>query len=99
MQPVRFLGGFVRDHFMGPVKKMAETFVFADRLLRSTENKLKKTPVQDALKLFNKKAFFSIAIIRDNLNYEPNVDLKNGLKCTAEWIRHHGLISHNDNGT
>ena len=52
MQPVRLLGGFVRDHFMGPVKKMAETFEFADRLLRSTESKLKKTPVPDELKLF-----------------------------------------------
>ena len=50
MQPVRLLGGFVRDHFMGPVKKMAETFEFADRLLRSTESKLKKTPVPDELK-------------------------------------------------
>ena len=93
MQPVRLLGGFVRDHFMGPVKKMAETFEFADRLLRSTEKKLKKTPVYDELKLFNKKVTFSTDRIESILNYQPNVELKEGLKRTVQWIQHQGLIS------
>ena len=93
MQPVRLLGGFVRDHFMGPVKKMAETFEFADRFLRSTENKLKKTPVYDELKLFNKNAVFSIDQIKSILNYKPIVDVKEGLKITAKWVQHQGLTS------
>jgi hypothetical protein len=68
-------------------------------LLRGTESKLKKTPVQDELKLFSKKATFSTARTKSMLNYKPNVYLKEGLKITAEWVQHHGLISNNKNRT
>ena len=93
MQPVRVLGSFVRDHFMGPVKKMAEMSEIADRLLRKTENKLKKTPVSDELKLFNKKAEYSTTKIKNTLGYQPSLELKEGLNLTVKWLKHQGLIS------
>ena len=91
MQPVRILGGIVRDHFMEPVKKMAETFEFANRVLRRTEDRLKKTPVTDELNLFSKKAVFSIAKARSSLNYQPNVTVKKGLEIAVDWVRHQGI--------
>ena len=91
MQPVRLLGGIVRDHFMEPVKKIAETFEFANSILRRTEYRLKKTPVTDELNLFSKKAVFSIAKARNILKYQPNVTVKKGLEITVDWVRHQGI--------
>ena len=44
IEPVRILGSFVRDHFMGPVKKIAENIEFAKRMMKRTEVTLKTNP-------------------------------------------------------
>ena len=91
MQPVRFLGGIVRDHFMEPVKKLAENFEIADRILRRTEARLKKTPVHDELNLFSKDVVFLVGKARKTLNFQPKIYLKEGFKSTAEWFRNYVL--------
>ena len=92
MEPVRILGRFVRDHFMGPVKKIAETFDFAKRMMKQTENALKTSPSPGELKLFNKNAVFSCNKAKELLRFNPSVSVDEGLNRTIEWLKHQGFF-------
>jgi nucleoside-diphosphate-sugar epimerase len=91
MQPVRSIGGIVRDHFLGPAKKLAETFEFVDRLMRQTEHAVKSTPSPDELKLFNKAAVFSCKKAMELLEFKPAISVDEGLERTQAWLRHQGF--------
>lgn len=91
-EPVRMLGVFVRDHFMGPVKKIAETFDLANRIMKLTENALITTPCPDELKLFNKNAVFSWKKSRQLLRFNASVSVTEGLHRTVGWLKHQGFF-------
>jgi predicted dehydrogenase/nucleoside-diphosphate-sugar epimerase len=92
MQPVRLLGSIVKKRFFGPVKKVAETFVLADRMMRFVEHSLKTTPGPDELKLFNKKAIFVVGKAKNILRFEPLNNVDSGLNKTIEWMRGQGIL-------
>lgn len=92
MQPVRFAGGLVRDHFMGPVKKIAETFTFAKKLMQQTEGALKTTPSPDELGLFNKDAFFTAEKAMKLLGVSPSISMDEGIALTVKWLTQQGFI-------
>jgi len=91
MEPVRFLGRIVKTHFLGPVKKVAETFPFAKRMLKITEFALKTTPSPDELKLFSKDILFSTTKAKDLLQFQPSISVDEGLKITVKWLEHQGF--------
>jgi len=93
MQPVRFAGGLVRDHFMGPVKKIAETFTFAKKLMQQTEGALKTTPSPDELGLFNKDAFFTAEKAMNLLGVSPSISMDEGIALTVKWLTQQGFKS------
>jgi len=93
LQPVRVIGGKARDHFMRPLKILAETFELADKIMRKTEAILKTTPAPDDLKLYNKSAFFSGEKARTLLSFQPATNVTEGLRLTVDWLKHHGLVS------
>lgn len=92
MQPVRRLGGVVRDHFMEPVKKIANYVDFVDKLMRRTEAVLKATPAPDELKLFNKNAFFSGQKFENLVGFKPQYTVDKGLQLTKQWLKHQGIV-------
>ena len=92
MQPVRIFGGIARDHFMGPLKFLAENLQIADKIMRKTESALKETPHPDELKLFSRKTLFSKEKAMSVLNFNPEYDVNNGLDVTKAWLDHIGFL-------
>lgn len=88
MLPVRTAGKIVKNHFMGPVKKLSEKSTLAKKILKSVERKLTTTPVGDELKLFSRKAHFLDAKLRQTTGFSPETDIGEGLKKTQAWLKH-----------
>jgi predicted dehydrogenase/nucleoside-diphosphate-sugar epimerase len=91
MQPVRILGGFARDHLMGPLKILAENFKFADKMMRKTEFALKATPAPDELRLYGKQAYFCAEKSAALLGFHPATNVNEGLHITAAWLKNCGF--------
>jgi predicted dehydrogenase/nucleoside-diphosphate-sugar epimerase len=91
-EPVRKVGGFVRDHCMGPVKKVAETFEFAKKLMKQTEQALKTTPSREELSLFGRQAMYPGDKARETIGFVPEVSLDEGLSRTVEWLKTQGFF-------
>jgi predicted dehydrogenase/nucleoside-diphosphate-sugar epimerase len=92
MEPIRKVGGLVRDHCMGPVKKVAETFEFAKKMMKQTEHALKSTPSAEELNLFCRRATYPGDKAKTILGFEPSVSLDEGLNKTVEWLRIQGFF-------
>jgi predicted dehydrogenase/nucleoside-diphosphate-sugar epimerase len=100
LQPVRIFGNIVRNYFMGPVKKVAETFEIAKNMMKQTESTLKMTPSTEELKLINRDVIFSCEKAKNLLGFTPSVSLSEGLESTVEWLKQQGfLIGKNGNLT
>lgn len=93
MQPVRFAGGLVRDHFMGSVKKIAETFTVAKKLMQQTEDALKITPAPDEFVLFRKDACFAAEKATRVLGIRPLISMHKGIEITVKWLVQQGFQS------
>jgi predicted dehydrogenase/nucleoside-diphosphate-sugar epimerase len=91
MKPVRMLGGLVRDHFMGPVKMIAERCETVDTLLRKTERTLKATPHPDDLRLYSRPAVFSTRKAERIIGFSPSVSVDEGLRRTTSWLSQQGF--------
>ena len=91
-EPLRFVGNVVRDHFMIPTKKIAETFDFAKSLMKSAEQELKTSPSNEDLILFQKNVVYSSQKSKELLNFEPDVSLDDGLKRTVIWLVDQGML-------
>jgi predicted dehydrogenase/nucleoside-diphosphate-sugar epimerase len=87
MLPVRSAGKIVKNHFMGPVKKLSEKSVLAKRMLKAVEHKLTTTPVSDELKLFSKKAIFTTSKLKTVTGFLPTTKAEDGIYQTACWLR------------
>ncbi|MDB4265039.1 NAD-dependent epimerase/dehydratase family protein, partial [bacterium] len=90
MGPVRILGRFVRDNFMGPAKKIAETSEFVNIMMKRTENKLKTTLSREELKLFNKDTIYSCNKAKKLIKFYPSFSIDEGLNLTVAWLKHNG---------
>lgn len=90
--PLRMMGGFLRDNFLGTLKRLAEVSEGLEKTMKFTEILLRNTPSLEELKLFNKKAVYSNDKAQNLLEYVPSVTLDNGLDITVNWLRHQGLI-------
>lgn len=93
MKPVRLVGKIVKNHFMGPVKKVAENFDFAKRIMKKTEHALSTTPVTDELKLFQKNVQFSSEKSKKILHFKPQVFIHDGIYSSVTWLKHMKIIS------
>ncbi|MDW7646072.1 MAG: NAD-dependent epimerase/dehydratase family protein [Desulfuromonadales bacterium] len=92
MIPVRKLGSVVKKHFMSPVKKVAETFPVADKMMRCVEHSLKTTPCPDELKMFNKNAVFVNDKSKAIIGEIAEVDIDSGLYQTKMWLKNQKIF-------
>jgi nucleoside-diphosphate-sugar epimerase len=92
MLPVRAVGTIVKNHLMGPVKKLSEKSTLAKTILKKVEKALKTTPVTAELKLFSKEAFYSAQKLNDLTGYQSKTTLADGLHQTTQWLVHMKVI-------
>jgi len=91
MLPVRFAGKVVKNHFMEPVKKMAEVFPVMKKAMLNTEHHLKITPVKDEFKLFSRDVVITNKKAEESLNFKSGVNLNTGLQITVGWLNLQGI--------
>jgi predicted dehydrogenase/nucleoside-diphosphate-sugar epimerase len=96
LQPVRCIGGIVREHFMGPVKQLAATFAPVKVLLKRTEKTLKMTPAAEEFKLFQRDVLFPSTKAQQLMGYAPVVPLEAGIDRTVEWLTEQGFFLKDD---
>ncbi|MDT8273842.1 MAG: NAD-dependent epimerase/dehydratase family protein, partial [Desulfomonilia bacterium] len=92
MDPVRMLGGFVKKHFLRPMKLLAETSEAIDRLLRRVEHNVKARPASDELKLYARNVVYSDAKARKLLSYCAENRVDDGIGKSTDWLIYLGLV-------
>lgn len=91
MRPVRFAGEMVRAHFMGPVKKLAETFTFAKILMKRTEHALKTTPAKEDFGLYQRDVIYKSNKLEEILDWRPKFSVDEGIQVSVEWGKIQGF--------
>lgn len=92
-EPVRILGNYIRNNHMEIAKKIADRIDLAKKVMKKTEEVLKATPSQEQLNLFGRNVTYKITKAKELLGYEPQISIDEGLKITADWIKHQGFLS------
>jgi nucleoside-diphosphate-sugar epimerase len=92
MQPVRFAGEIVRDHFLEPVKKIADTFAFAKRLMKQTEHALKTTPAKEDFELYQRDVFYNASKVGRILGWHPTFSIDQGIQVSVDWAKQQGFF-------
>jgi len=59
---------------------------------KKIEALIKTSPSMQELKLYRRKAVYSIEKAQKILGYSPAFDLARGLQLTAAWLKHHGFL-------
>ncbi|MBN1202245.1 MAG: NAD(P)-dependent oxidoreductase [Anaerolineae bacterium] len=91
MVPVRMTARVVRDNFEAPVKRVAQRFRPAKKLMQVLEQFIVTTPRLSELSLYNRQATYVTHKAQDVLGYRPRYDVDAGLDLTVQWLRHVGL--------
>jgi len=64
---------------------------FAEKMMRSVEGGLKRTPTPDQFELYATKAHFPNDRAMAVIGYKPETSIERGLQMSAGWLRHLGL--------
>ena len=86
----------VSDMILGRYEdKIMEIYLrggLACKIMKRIKGELDSTPTSDELgDLYQRKAVYDDAKLRDLVGYEPKYDLALGLKLTIDWLRLHEL--------
>jgi len=88
--PIRASALFARKHFERSIKRMAGNFDPIKHILENLEQKIRLTPRQNDLGLYNRKAYYSDKKIRELLGFKPCIDVDKGLKLSVLWMEQVG---------
>jgi len=91
MEPVRALGVYARAHHMDTVKTIAARFDLAKKLMKQTEKTIKATPSRAELSLYSRDVLYRAAKARNLLGFVPKFGVDEGLRITAQWLKHEGF--------
>ncbi len=92
LAPVRAVGRYALTHFNSTLMKLHAKSSLAARYMKATESSLKLTPTADQLKLYGRDVMYTIDKARDQLGYEPSVNVSQGLEFSVAWLHQHGLL-------
>jgi nucleoside-diphosphate-sugar epimerase len=96
-KPVRWIGGYLRDHHMNTLKLIGQNLPLADSLMRRTESKLKVTLSSAELQMFSRDAFYSYKKANRLIGYLPMFTVDRGLALTSDWIKQQGFLFERQN--
>jgi nucleoside-diphosphate-sugar epimerase len=92
LSPIRVAGRFALTRFNSKLMKLNARSTLAAKYMKVTESSLKLTPTSDQLKLYALDVEYTIDRAREQLGYEPQVGVTQGLEFGAAWLRQHGLL-------
>jgi nucleoside-diphosphate-sugar epimerase len=98
MEPIRSSAKFFLTHFTDPLKKISQKYRFAREVMWSFEKKMKTSPRQQELSLYNRNAIYLTAKAYDILGFKPRFDVDSGLELSVRWLNHLGLVDRGGSG-
>ncbi len=93
MEPIRIVGGYIRNNHMEIVKRIAEYSEFAKKNIKKIEGKLKSTPSTEQLNIFSRDVIYDASKVKKLLNFTPKINIDEGLRLSSQWIKHNGFVS------
>lgn len=90
--PVRTTARAMLRRFRGPIMGLYQRSPVAQRLMRSVEGAIRRTPAPDEYRLFRRKVFLPVDKARDLLGYRSQFPVARGVALSAGWLRHHGFL-------
>jgi len=91
--PLRLMAKRTMNNHSNIIMKTTTRWPTLKRLARRTETLIKTCPSIQQLKVYRRKAVYSIKKASDILGYYPTFDLVRGLQLTVAWLEHHGYLS------
>jgi nucleoside-diphosphate-sugar epimerase len=92
LTPVRSTARIMLDRFRDPIMAVAQRSPVAQRLMKSVEGVIRRTPAAAEYRLFRRKVYAPVGKARDLLGYRSQFPAARGVALSASWLRHHGFV-------
>ena len=90
--PVRATAKFALSRFGKSITALHAKSALAASYMSATESSLKLTPTREQLKLYGVQANYPIDKARQQLGFQPQVDVNQGLAHSVAWLLRHGIV-------
>src|SRR6266516_2924067 len=92
LAPVRATARRVLARYREPIMAVYQRSPVAQRLMRSVEGAIRRTPSTAEYRLFRRNVFLPVDRARGLLGYRSQFPVSRGLALSASWLRHHGFL-------
>lgn len=92
LAPVRVTARKVLDRFQEPIMAVYQRSPVAQRLMRSVEGVIRRTPSPEEYRLFRRKVYLPVDKAGRLLGYRSQFPTARGVALSASWLRHHGFL-------
>lgn len=92
LAPVRTTARKMLDRFQKPIMALYQRSPVAQRLMRSVEGVIRRTPAPTEYRLFRRKVYLPVDKARELLGYRSQFPAARGVALSASWLRHHGFL-------
>ncbi len=92
LAPVRATARRVLARYREPIMAVYQRSPVAQRLMRSVEGAIRRTPSTAEYRLFRRNVFLPVDKARGLLGYGSQFPVSRGLALSASWLRHHGFL-------
>lgn len=86
-KPVRAFGKYLRENHLDVLRKIAEKVGFFDRIMRSSEEKVRDSFCTADLEMFERDVVYSSSKAEHLLGFQPKTTLAEGLSASAAWLK------------
>lgn len=92
MTPVKRGAKFALAHFENEIMALYQRSDVAKRAMRGLETRVRSAPSRAEFDLYGRRVDYSGAKAERLLGYRPRYDLRQGVRVSAEWLRHHRYV-------
>lgn len=91
MQPVRAAAKFGLAHFEDQIMGLYQRSELAKRVMKVGEGMIRKTPTAGEFALLGNAVSYPTARAERVLDWQPSYAMADGVRLSAQWLRHHGV--------
>jgi nucleoside-diphosphate-sugar epimerase len=92
MLPVRKTAKVVLNRFSSQIMSLYQRSAIAMAVMRGGERLIRQSPTPGEFDMYSRKTFYHTDKAARLLGYRPAYDMSAGVRLSAAWLRHHGLI-------
>lgn len=92
MMPVRKSAKLLLEYFEDPIMAVYQRSDLARSAMKALEHRVRMTPTTGEFDMYRKDVHYSSDRVRRQTGWKPVVGLEEGVRLSAGWLRHHGLV-------